>query len=352
MSRRLQLWRLVPVLLLLCLQPFRVSVRAADAPGISPSEPLTADALRLLMPETNIPFQGEITRGQFCHCLNVRLTEDDLTLLPRTVSAPSDVDVSVPFCREVEYIVQGGVMGCDEDGLFRPRETMTVGSALLGLHRLELLSRERRNAQPATSLPVHAASDPAVFDSACMLGHSNALGLYRSEKNGMDYFVMNGITAGRYVDYNYLLLSNGKKGSYLTGLAQGSYDYAYVMLGTNDVHRGPSELSVYQSSIREITENVRQLQPGVSLCFLSVTPMGFCEKDTPEFHRQEIIRLYNEALKSLSRECGADYIDLFTPLCDRDGYNRPELARADGIHYKQSGYDLITELLLTHYPED
>lgn len=356
MSHKIKLLRFAAALLLLSLlHPFAASASAHpyDVYEItcSPAERLTAEYAHQLLPETEIPFRNEITRGEFCHCLNAYLIDTDRILPPRSFCAPADVDVTTDFCSDIEYIVQGGVMGCGDDGLFHPENTLTAGTAALCLYRLETLSCERKNAQPASSLPPHDPTPEALLDKVCMLGHSNALGLYRSEKNGMDYFVLNGVTAGKYVDCGYLLLPGSLKGSYLKGLERGSYGYAYIMLGTNDVHRGPSELPVFLDSIREITENVRRMQPGTGICYLSVTPMGFSEEDTQEYHNQGYIRLYNEGLKSLSRECGADYLDLFTPLCNRDGYNRVELARTDGIHYRQPGYDLILQILLTHFPE-
>ena len=347
---------LVPFFFLLfCLVSFSIPAGAVSfsvEEFSPPSEILTADVLRRMLPETEIPFRGELTRGEFCYCLNARLSEADQMLPQRSSGSIPDVDIITKYCRDIEHIVHGGVMGCNADGLFCPTEPITVGEAELCLQRLNILAAVRKNDQPASTLPPHKASGTDVLDSACMLGHSNALGFSRCEKTGMDCFALNGITAEKYISSHNLILPEFHRGSYLTGLEQGNYLYVYIMLGTNDVHYGPAELPAYMDSLREIVDNVQRLQPEASICFLSLTPLGFNAKSIPEYHRQEYIRAYNEALKTLSRECGSAYLDLFTPLCGRDGYNRAGLALPDGIHYSQSGYDLILQILLTYFPEE
>jgi len=40
-----------------------------------------------------------------------------------------------------------------------------------------------------------------------------------------------------------------------------------------------------------------------------------------------------------------EYIDIFTPMLDKNGLPRPELFRADALHLNEAGYELWTSII-------
>ena len=59
--------------------------------------------------------------------------------------------------------------------------------------------------------------------------------------------------------------------------------------------------------------------------------------------------LYSQAVKDLSREYGAEYIDLYRPLSGADGYMYDEYSVNDGIHITPETYSsMLEEYFMTH----
>ena len=55
--------------------------------------------------------------------------------------------------------------------------------------------------------------------------------------------------------------------------------------------------------------------------------------------------LYSQAIKDLAREYGTEYLDVFRPLADSEGYFLDVYNAGDGIHIKPKEYPVIEDFL-------
>lgn len=314
-----------------------------SAARLAPDTPLSEEGLALLLPGADLSAAPALTRAGFCEVLQRYLLDKDL-ILPQSCSADAaDLDWSVPYHTSAEYILRGGVMGADENSSFRPMESITNGEAALAVGRLRALSRPRQSWQPVSSLPETEPLNEAVLEECCMLGHSNVVGLDMSVPTGLDIIAKVGVSAQYFLSDHDLSFGRNGQGCAADGLQLRRYRSIYLMLGTNDMVQGRETVAEFEESIRTIVELIRYYQPQAALCILSITPFGV---DMPQY--TEEITLFNQTLKSISRDYGISYLDIYTPLATRSGGNIPELARQDGYHYTAEGYGKILDVMLRH----
>ena len=313
------------------------------AARLAPDAPLSEEGLALLLPGADLSAVPALTRAGFCEILQRYLLDNDL-ILPQSCSVDAaDLDWSVPCHTSAEYILRGGVMSTDESNSFRPLEPITNGEAALAVGRLRALSRPFQSGQPASSLPETEPLNDAVLEECCMLGHSNVVGLDLSVPTGLDIIAKVGVSAQYFLSDRDLSFGRNGQGCAADGLQLRRYRSIYLMLGTNDMVQGREATAEFEESIRTIVELIRYYQPQAALCILSITPFGV---DIPQY--TEEITLFNQTLKSISRDYGISYLDIYTPLATRSGGNIPELARQDGYHYNAEGYERILDAMLRH----
>lgn len=314
--------------------------------GASPDALLSESELSRLLSGTADADGLTLTRGEFASALYRYVTDNDLELPVRCGYELRDAEDCGFHADAVRYLLRGGVMGTDASGFFRPQETVKCGEASLAVTRLKLFCRPRRSGQPASSLPVTSPESGSVFSSCLMLGHSNVVGLDMLVHTDLDIIAKVGASSFDFLSAGDLSFGWYGSGFAVDGLHRRQYSVVYIMLGTNDMAQGLNVLDGFRQHMSEIIELTAGCQPDARLCLLAITPVGL---DVP-LYSEEILQ-FNRALKELSRACGTDYLDIYTPLSDRNGANRPGLARNDGLHYGEAGYMTILNTLLTHFPE-
>ena len=92
---------------------------------------------------------------------------------------------------------------------------------------------------------------------------------------------------------------------------------------------------------------MKETQPDAKLYLISLAPVG---RSAPYkvIYNPEVTTLYSQAVKDLSREYDAEYIDLYRLLSDGEGYMYDEYSVNDGIHIVPKAYEMLEEYFKTH----
>jgi lysophospholipase L1-like esterase len=114
--------------------------------------------------------------------------------------------------------------------------------------------------------------------------------------------------------------------------------------GDNDLNAGRTPQQVL-GDFRAFVVRVRRDLPRVPIVVLAIKPSVARAAQLPQQH---------EANALLRAEAGrwrhVAFVDVATPMLDRDGRPRPELFVEDGLHMNRAGYALWTRLLAGHLP--
>ncbi|HWE94201.1 MAG TPA: SGNH/GDSL hydrolase family protein [Tepidisphaeraceae bacterium] len=109
--------------------------------------------------------------------------------------------------------------------------------------------------------------------------------------------------------------------------------------GDNDLAAGrqPAQLL---ADFKAFVEKVHGAQPGVPIYFIAVKPSPSRAKLLEKAREaNRLIEAYTKEGKNLF------YVDVFTPMLDKDGKPRPELFGPDMLHMNRKGYELWTMLI-------
>ena len=243
---------------------------------------------------------------------------------------------------------RGGVMAEASDGNFYPSAPVNVAQAEPIFLRLMGAMRRRFMTLPVATVSESDPVDPAWFEDVCFIGHSQvvAMGMY-FDFTGTDYLAEVGFTAPDMLVHKGFHTSKGRAGSLLRLLQNNSYGKVYVLLGINDVSDRKNRISEFKEPMRKILDIVKETQPEAKLYLISLAPVGRVAP-YPVIYNPEVTMLYSQAVKDLSREYGAEYIDLYRFLSDDDGYMIEEYCVNDGIHIVPNAYSILEEYFRTH----
>lgn len=107
-----------------------------------------------------------------------------------------------------------------------------------------------------------------------------------------------------------------------------------VYAGENDLAEGRRPEQVLQS-FTQFVEGVRADLPEARIAYVSIKPA------IARVHLLEEVRATNALIRRYIEGIGnGEYIDVFTPMLDRQGAPRPELFRQDRLHLSAVGYAL------------
>lgn len=185
---------------------------------------------------------------------------------------------------------------------------------------------------------------------------------YNKEFFANDLFIGDSITTGLSA-YNILSPKNVAAAvgytpykAYNTEIALGdgstgtAFDYAvsmqpkriFVMLGSN----GIVSASAMEDSYRTLINKLMDKCPDSEIYLLSVTPVTNDSSSAANAGiTNEMITDFNKFIKSLAKEKGLTYVDLYTLLSDDNGYFLHEYAENDGLHFKGATYKVMLKYI-------
>ena len=293
---------------------------------------------------------AELNRESFSIAVKAWLDHGGKTLTVRNDPvAIYDAGYMTEIGREAAALMQqGGIILVGADGMFSPLATVTVAEAETFFLRLIGAVTDIFPMLPVSTVRESAPVDNSWFDDACFIGHSLVVGMEEYfDLNNADYYAVIGHTAQDVLDFPYYTMPTGRMGSLKNSMENGSYGKVYIMLGINDCSDREDRIDEFKEPMRKILQIVKDAQPEATIYIISVEPVGRATRNNLIYNPENTI-LYSQALKDLSREFGAEYIDIFRFLADSEGYMREEFDAGDGIHIKGNQYPLIEEFLKCH----
>lgn len=121
----------------------------------------------------------------------------------------------------------------------------------------------------------------------------------------------------------------------------------FIMLGMNDLGMYGVEKTLENAD--ELINRIRSRSPDVSIYVQSTTPILLGKEW--ETLTNEVIREFDTQLEAYCNEKGCRYLDIYSIMCDADGYLDPEYcgdAGAMGIHFTDAACAMWADYLKNH----
>jgi hypothetical protein len=280
-----------------------------------------------------------------------------------------DADISSSCSNAVYAMKSAGVINGYEDGSFRPAGCATRAEVSTMLMRYfqncDLPAAETEepfdfSAVPVSSVSGSLAVGDSYFDDACFIGHSLVVGMQTFfYLDNASYYAVNGISASKMLTYDDFDLDSTHEdedgeevrdtGTLEQALEEKDFGKVYIMLGTNELSSAAGDVAAYYNAMTQLVAMVQRLQPGAVVYLISVTPVSR-ECSTAEdsrFTRENVV-LFNNRLRQVATEQNVNYLDVFSLLCDSQGYLPEDASTADGIHILSAQYGTVKSYLKTH----
>jgi lysophospholipase L1-like esterase len=110
----------------------------------------------------------------------------------------------------------------------------------------------------------------------------------------------------------------------------GDPDFVFLMTGINNILQ---EQFVFLEPYREIVRNFTTWWKGATVVVQSLLPVEYARINN------DFIGGINRSLRDIARDCGAEYLDVFSAFTDPEGNVRPGLLSDDGVHLASRGYE-------------
>lgn len=123
----------------------------------------------------------------------------------------------------------------------------------------------------------------------------------------------------------------------LSVFTQTKPDVIYIMAGINDLRKGTTDEMILRN-YRQIVRELRQTHPKTVIFIQSILPTRLSAISNIR------IRHLNDQLALITRQEGADYLNLYDWFTDFEGNLRQELT-TDGLHLNTEGYEVWRSLL-------
>ena len=120
----------------------------------------------------------------------------------------------------------------------------------------------------------------------------------------------------------------------------------YFMLGMNGIKWLPPESMI--SSYADIIDYAKEAFPKATIYVQSLTPTAEDVYATIPGIDKENIGIFNAALRDVALEKQVYYLDVYSALCDENGYLPEEVSSDDGYHFSPSHYQRWYTYLRTH----
>ncbi|MCQ4023363.1 MULTISPECIES: GDSL-type esterase/lipase family protein [unclassified Ruminococcus] len=130
-------------------------------------------------------------------------------------------------------------------------------------------------------------------------------------------------------------------------IAQIGAKKVYIMLGMNDV--GAYDLDSVMENVKARIGMIKDKSPDARIYIQSVTPLIASKQG--ESLNNDVIRAFNERMKSFAEQNNYPYLDIYSVLADENGYLREEYCSDPdgmGMHLTMSADAAWEEYLLKH----
>ncbi|MBO4540036.1 MAG: hypothetical protein J5781_07130 [Clostridia bacterium] len=109
-----------------------------------------------------------------------------------------------------------------------------------------------------------------------------------------------------------------------------------LLIGGNDILRGRSLESIY-SNYEKIIAGIHEHLPDTKIVWCSLSALG----NQWAKHNDTVV-ICNQKIKLLAQKYGCEFVDIYTPLCDVETDEIREEYTAEGVHFTDEGYKVVS----------
>ncbi|MBE6890229.1 MAG: hypothetical protein E7485_09485 [Ruminococcaceae bacterium] len=234
-------------------------------------------------------------------------------------------------------------------------EQTTASTEATTVSEVEMQTQEAETSatsQAATSVSMTKRSSSGA--SSDLPEDDDSLG-YSKENFKNDLFIGDSITTGLHL-YNKLDVANvaasvgytpyGAYSKYCDFHNTTALEYAnsmkpdriFIMLGSNAL---PSTAST-EKHYEQLVDKLKSGCPNSDIYCISVTPVA---KNADTDVTNAMVNEFNGVIKKICQQNDIVYLDFHSEMMGADGYANPELLAQDGVHFKNSTYDILLEYI-------
>lgn len=145
----------------------------------------------------------------------------------------------------------------------------------------------------------------------------------------------------------YNVINNGFGGSHFSDLLfyydelilSRKPDILFIYEGDNDIADAKKPAKVMKQA-KELTAKIRKDLPGTRVLFISPKPSLAREK-----LKEKYLTFNNKLERYCNRKKQVEFVNIWTPMCDKSGNILPGLFIEDGLHMNKTGYDIWGETI-------
>ena len=140
----------------------------------------------------------------------------------------------------------------------------------------------------------------------------------------------------------YNVINNGFGGSHFSDLQiyydelilSWKPDILFIYEGDNDIADAKKPAKVMKQA-KELTTKIRKDLPETRILFISPKPSLAREK-----LKEKYLTFNNKLERYCNRKKQVEFVNVWTPMCDKSGTILPGLFIEDGLHMNKKGYDI------------
>ena len=175
------------------------------------------------------------------------------------------------------------------------------------------------------------------FQNAAFIGNSLVVGLMQNcNISGASFFACQSLSIGDAFEKAFVYdRQKGTKLTILQALSKSQFKRIYLMFGINEL--GWPYPSVFIEKYQNFIKRIREIQPSAVIYVQSILPVTKSCSDKKSVFTKGKVKERNELLKKMCKAQHIVYLDVFSSLCNKNGY-LPENISTDGIHLRKTGY--------------
>jgi len=233
-------------------------------------------------------------------------------------------------------------------------EQTTVSTEATTVSEVEVQTQEAETSATSQSTTSVSMTKRSTSDASGDLTEDDELG-YNKENFKNDLFIGDSITTGFHL-YNKLDVANvaasvgytpyGAYSKYCDFHNTTALEYAksmkpdriFIMLGSNALPSTASTEKHYEQLIDKLNTGC----PNSEIYCISVTPVA---KNADTDVTNAMVNEFNGVIKKICQQKDIVYIDFHSEMIGADGYADPDLLAQDGVHFKNTTYDILLEYI-------
>ena len=192
-------------------------------------------------------------------------------------------------------------------------------------------------------VPKSERAEEDHYSDAVFIGSTSLAGLsdYKYVKSD-NMLLSDSITLG---NFNTVVLSaGGVESSISDAVARKKAGKIYIMVGIDDLDSLSSGDPF--SELEDFIESVKETNPDVKIYLMSLLPVT--SENESRIALNSDVDIYNSRLLEFANKMNVFYLDVSTGFKGNDGKLPASYTEINGIRLKKSGYEQLSEYILTH----